>query len=284
MKTQKKKTKTNKQNKTKRNKSSKNTLQCSTRKKNNKYQIGTSGFMVSQKLWFNLGCLNCIEINSTFYRLPSSKVIENWRNFPENVSIVIKASRYITHMKRLNDVEQGWKVLWNSIKPLGSKLQAILFQLPPSFTYKDENMKRIEKMSKYIPTNLNIVFEFRDISWFKQEVYDKFKKMKWCIAATYIQKKIDSKWMGTMPSGLNLPPRTTNFNYLRIHGGRGYKGSLNDRQLKEIKKQIDKQEGKESFIMFNNTFFDPRNKFCMIGNNKIKYAAVCNAAEFTQLL
>ena len=62
------------------------------------------------------------------------------------------------------------KVLWNSIKPLGSKLQAILFQLPPSFTYKDDNMKRIEKMSKYIPTNLNIVFEFRDISWFKQEV------------------------------------------------------------------------------------------------------------------
>ena len=66
MKTQKKKTKTTKQNKTKRNKNSKNTLQCSTRKKNNKYQIGTSGFMVSQKLWFNLGCLNCIEINSTF--------------------------------------------------------------------------------------------------------------------------------------------------------------------------------------------------------------------------
>ena len=143
MKTQKNKTKTNRKNKTKRNKSFKKTLHCTTRNKNDKYQIGTSGFMVSQKLWFNLGCLNCIEINSTFYRLPSSKVIENWRNFPENVSIVIKASRYITHMKRLNDVEQGWKVLWNSIKPLGSKLQAILFQLPPSFTYKDDNMKRI---------------------------------------------------------------------------------------------------------------------------------------------
>ena len=240
--------------------------------------------MVSQKIWFNLGCLNCIEINSTFYRLPSSKVIENWRNFPNNVSIVIKASRYITHMKRLHDVEQGWKVLWNSIKPLGSKLQAILFQLPPSFTYKDDNMKRIEKMSEYIPTNLNIVFEFRDISWFKEEVYNKFKKMKWCISGTYIQKNIDSKWMGTMPSGLNLPPRTTNFNYLRIHGGRGYKGSLNDKQLKEIKKEIYKQKGTESFIIFNNTFFDPRNKFCMIDNNKIKYAAVCNSVEFTKLL
>ena len=65
MKTQKKKTKTN--NKTKRNKSSIKTLHCITRNKNDKFQIGTSGFMVSQKIWFNLGCLNCIEIKNHDY-------------------------------------------------------------------------------------------------------------------------------------------------------------------------------------------------------------------------
>lgn len=271
-------------NKTRRNRGSSQTLTCPTRSVNDKYQIGTSGFMVSQSMWLSLGCLNCIEINGTFYRLPSPKVIDKWRDFPKHVSVVIKASRYITHTKRLHDVEEGWDVLWNSIKPLGSKLQAILFQLPPSFTYKEENMERIEKMHKYIPSNLNIVFEFRDISWFKPEVYEKFKKMKWCVAGTYIQKKMGTKWMGTMPGGLELPPRTASFNYLRIHGGRGYKGSLDDNQLKEIKKQIDKQGGNKSFIMFNNTFFDPRSKYCRIDNNKIKYAAVCNAVEFTSLI
>lgn len=271
-------------NKTRREKSSYQTLTCPSRRMNTKYQIGTSGFMVSQSVWLDLGCLNCIEINGTFYRIPSSKLIEKWRNYPKHLSVVIKASRYITHVKRLNDVEEGWKILWNSIKCLGPKLQAILFQLPPSFIYKEENMERIEKMHKYIPSKLNIVFEFRDISWFKPEVYETFKKMKWCIAGTYVQKRIGTKWMGTMPGGLELPPRTASFNYLRIHGERGYKGSLDAIELKEIKKQIDEQGGNKSFIMFNNTFFDPRSKYCMIGDNKIKYAAVCNAVEFSSLI
>ena len=60
--------------------------------------IGTSGFMISQKVWFSFLCLNCIEINSTFYRLPSEKSIENWNNFPRNVSIVLKVSKYITQL------------------------------------------------------------------------------------------------------------------------------------------------------------------------------------------
>ena len=283
MQTKNKKIKGNK-NTRRRNKSeSAGKLMC-INKPSSKYQIGTSGFMVSQSVWLSLGCLNCIEINGTFYRLPSAKLIDKWRDFPKNVNIAIKASRYITHIKRLHDVEEGWKLLWNSIKPLGRKLQAILFQLPPSFTYKEENMERIEKMNEYIPSNLNIVFEFRDISWFKPEVYEKFKKMNWCIAGTYIQKQMGSKWMGTMSEGLKLPPRTASFNYLRIHVKRGYKGSLDSNELKEIKKQIDKQGGNKSFIMFNNTFFDPRSKYCMIENNKIKYAAVCNAVEFSSLI
>ena len=251
---------------------------------NGKYQIGTSGFMVSQSVWFKLDCLNCIEINSSFYRLPSPETIEKWRKFPENVNVSIKASKYITHIKRLHDVEEGWNMLWNSIKPLGNKIQAILFQLPPSFSFNDENMKRIEKMHKYIPNNLNIVFEFRDFSWFKKEVYDKFKKMSWCIAGTYIIKQTGSSWMGTMPAGLNLPPRTASFNYLRIHGNRGYKGSLDKKQLEEIKNKMDKQGGNKSFVMFNNAFFDPRSNFCIINKYTIKYAAVCNAVELSSLI
>ena len=274
-----------KKNSTRRNKRSSGIeKEICTRRPNEKYQIGTSGFMVSQNIWFKLDCLNCIEINSSFYRLPSKETIEKWRNFPENVGVTIKASKYITHIKRLHDVEEGWKILWNSIEPLGSKLQAILFQLPPSFTYNDENMKRIMKMHKYIPTHLNIVFEFRDISWFTKDVYDNFKKMGWCIAGTYIIKQTGSSWMGTMPAGLKLPPRTSSFNYLRIHGNRGYKGSLDSNQLKDIKQKMDKQGGDKSFVMFNNAFFDPRSNFCTVNKYKIRYAAVCNAVEYSSLL
>lgn len=260
------------------------TLSCPTRSSSNKYQIGTSGFMVSQSLWFSFACLNCIEINGTFYRLPTPKSIEKWRNFPDHVSVVIKASKYITHIKRLNDVKKGWNELWHLIEPLGSKLRAVLFQLPPSFTFNEENMARIEKMHTYIPSSLKVVFEFRDISWFKQEVYERFKKMEWCVAGTYIQKKPGTKWMGTMPAGLNLPPKTSNLNYLRVHGARGYKGSLNENQLQEIYAAFKKHKTEESFIMFNNTFFDPRSKYCIIDDSKVKYAAVCNAVEFTHLL
>lgn len=253
-------------------------------KSNGRFLIGTSGFMVSQKIWLNLGCLNCIEINSTFYRLPSEELIEKWRTFPDNVSFVIKASKYITHIKRLHDVKEGWEMLWRNIRKMGNKLHAVLFQLPPSFSYSDENMKRIEKMHSFLPSSLNVVFEFRDKSWLIKEVYEKFKKMRWCISGTYIIKEKESAWMGTMPAGFTLPPRTASFNYLRIHGNRGYKGSLTGSEMKGIVTKMERQGGDSSFVMFNNAFFDPRSKYCSVNNYKIRYAGVCNAVELSSLV
>ena len=90
--------------------------------------------------------------------------------------------------------------------------------------------------------------------------------------------------MGTMPGGLNLPPRTADFTYLRIHGARGSKGALNDETLREIRAQLKKQKGRKTFVMFNNTFFDPRSKYCTINGTKVKYAAVCNAVEFSNIV
>ena len=264
--------------------SSVSNLVCKARSASNKYQIGTSGFMVSQSQWIGFKCLNCIEINGTFYRLPSPSTVEKWRAFPTHMGIVIKASKYITHIKRLKDVKEAWKTLWDAIKPLGNRLHCVLFQLPPSFSYKPENIQRIRDMKSYMPTDLKVAFEFRNISWFTDETYKTFRKLKWCVAGTYIQKKSGTKWMGTMPGGLNLPPRTTDFTYLRIHGARGYKGSLSESVLREIKTAVKKQKGSKIFVMFNNTFFDPRSKYCKIDNTKVKYAAVCNAVQFTTIV
>lgn len=66
--------------------------------------------------------------------------------------------------------------------------------------------------------------------------------MKWCIAGTYIHKKPGTSWMETMPGGLNLPPRTAAFNYLRVHGARGYKGTLSESQLIYLRKALRAQK------------------------------------------
>ncbi len=260
------------------------TIQCSPRTADAKYQIGTSGFMISQSQWLKFQCLNCIEINGTFYRLPSAATIEKWKAFPSHVGLAIKASKYITHIKRLKDVESAWKMLWDKIEPLGDRLHCVLFQLPPSFALNPVNLQRIVDMKAYIPKNLRIAFEFRHESWFREETYKVFKALKWCVAGTYIQKKTGTKWMGTMPGGLNLPPRTTDFTYLRIHGARGYKGALSEETMKTIRASLKKQKGRKTFVMFNNTFFDPRSKYCTIDGKKVKYAAVCNAVEFSNII
>ena len=271
-------------NKRKSNRKTRKLLELECKKnRSNKFLIGTSGFMISQKKWMDLACLNCIEINGTFYRLPTENTINKWKEFPPHVSIVIKASRYITHMKRLKNVEDAWKLLWNKIQPLGKRLKCILFQLPPSFAYNDVNLQRIIDMHKYVPKDLSIAFEFRNSSWLNEKVYKTFKSLKWCIVSTYIQKNEGTSWMGTMPGGLNIPPKTANFTYLRIHGARGYKGELDNKELKKIRSEITKQKSNKNFVMFNNTFFNSRSNYCIVDNIKIKYAAVCNAVEFSSI-
>ena len=250
-------------------------------KKNKHFQIGTSGFMIGSKKWSKLDCLNCIEVNSSFYRIPNDKMINNLLELDKN--IVIKASKYITHIKRLKDVKQSWNLLWNQIKKLKYYLKCVLFQLPPSFIKDQVNIERIKAMKSYLPNNLKIAFEFRNKSWLDEDNYDLFKKLKWCIVGTFIIKTKNEKWVGDMPPGLYLPPRTTNFNYVRIHGKNRWKGKKKKKQLELIKTKLKNQNTNISFIMFNNSFFDNKNKTCKINKIKIKSAAICNAAQFSNI-
>ena len=260
------------------------TIACASRLAGAKYQVGTSGFMVSRSAWLKLPCLNCIEINSTFYHLPKESTVASWNALPAHVGVVIKASKYITHMKRLIDVREPWEKLWKLIKPLGGRLRCVLFQLPPSFKYKEENMERVVAMRKFLPKDLQVAFEFRDVSWFEPIVYEEMRKLNFCMVGTFVKKAEASKWLGTMPKGLLLPPLTSDINYIRVHGGRGYRGSLTPSQLEEIRAAFHKQKARHSIVMFNNTFFDRRGQHCDVGGQSIRYAAVCNAAEFTTLL
>ena len=199
--------------------------------------IGTSGYMINKDLWLNYTNLNCLEINYTFYRLPQESTVQKWKQ--ENLNYVAKISKKITHIKKLKDIEKYWNLFWQIMSPLGEKLKIILFQLPPSFKFTDENLNRIKNLKKLLPKNkVNFVFEFRDISWFNDKLYKVMKKNNWCVAGTLITKKDDDiTWLGTMPGGLLLPPRTSDITYLRVHGSKKYKGAYSIKQLQEIKKK-----------------------------------------------
>jgi uncharacterized protein YecE (DUF72 family) len=243
-------------------------------------EVGTSGFMTSQSQWLKLGMLNCIEVNSSFYRLPTEKTIQRLAAFPDRVSFIFKVSKYITHIKRLKDVEEAWGRFWDSVKPLAPRMITVLFQLPPSFHNKPENVDRIIALKKYLPSGVTPAFEFRDKSWIDDSTYALFRKLKWCIVGTMIGKQEGTRWMGSMPGGLFLPPKTCDMTYVRVHGRKGFRGSMSDSALLNLKKQILSRLTFMNVCMFNNVFFDRRGTSCEFAGEKVKYAAVCNACQF----
>ena len=248
------------------------------------WYVGTSGFMVGQKTWLAMPGLNCIEINSTFYRLPSANTIKKWKDLSPNLYFSIKASRYITHMKRLKNCKTAWGKFWKRVKPLGNRMQAVLLQLPPSFKNTPETFQRLKKMKAYLPKKgPSIVFEFRDKSWFTPEVTAFFKLAKWCMGGTLITRKKGVYWLGNLPAGIHIPDRTNNTTYLRIHGEKGYRKYYDSQKLREIKRRILKNKTDKNFVMFNNVFFTKRNRTCKVKTKKIRYAAVCDAVQFSRM-
>ena len=248
------------------------------------YLTGTSGFMIGSKKWFDLN-LNCIEVNTTFYRLPSDALVNAWTKYPSNVKLSIKASKYITHIKRLKDVKESWELLWNKIQSCREKIMSILFQLPPSFNFSEINLSRIRELKEYFPEGMNMVIEFRNKSWLTPYIYNEMEKYNITICGTYIIK--DSKtptWVGTMPNGLNFGNPNSDISYIRIHGQKGFKGELTEHQLRDMykKNQLGNKK-KYNIIIFNNIFFKNRNKIVNFKNNKIKYAALYNADQMREI-
>ena len=258
-----------------------------------RFEIGTSGYIGSRKDWLNMPFINCLEINSTFYRLPNASTIDKYNQLslsPEHKGLIysVKVSNFITHMKRLKDCRQPFGKFWRSVKDLGSNLKVLLFQLPPSFKYNDVNMERLKGMT-YLPAKnsaggtINIVFEFRDDSWFRDDVVGLCKSKGWVLGSTLINKKKGQYWMGDMPAGIHLPEKTADCTYLRIHGGRGYRGGYDKGQLNQIKRDVLAKGTRLNYVIFNNVFFSSRNKTCKYNKRKIRYAALCNASQFGKM-
>ena len=114
-----------------------------------------------------------VEINYSFYRLPSEKVLGDWaKGTPEEFSFTLKAPRRITHESRLRQCEDLMDTFAQRARILGSKLGVLLFQLPPSFKM---DLEVLEAFLAWAPADLRIAFEFRHDSWHSQEVFTRLK-------------------------------------------------------------------------------------------------------------
>jgi len=119
--------------------------------------------------------LPTVEINNTFYQMPKVAVLENWaQTTPDNFKFAIKASRRITHMSRLkaDTAADSVNFLYTTLAALGPKRGPVLFQLPP-FMKKD--LPRLSDFLKLLPKGHCAAFEFRNDSWFEDDVYDVLK-------------------------------------------------------------------------------------------------------------
>jgi len=243
------------------------------------WYVGTSGQMVSRDKWLSIPGLNCLEVNSTFYSLLGKTTAAN----------LFKVSKYITHIKRLKGVNDAWKKFTESVAPLRNRTIAYLFQLPPSFARNDENVERIQKLAKLIgKSGPQVVVEFRHDSWLVEPTYSLFRQLGWCVSGVLVQRPPDNprskKWMGTMPTGIYLPPRTSSMMYFRVHGKPGYRGYIIGGLLKDIAKQMEATKAPQRVMMFNNVFFDTRSGKCTGVPAAGRYAAVCDAAMFAELV
>jgi len=119
--------------------------------------------------------LPTVEINNTFYQMPKVAILENWaRSTPEHFRFAIKASRRITHMARLKADTAGdsLQFLYKNLAALGAKRGPVLFQLPP-FMKKD--LERLSEFLQLLPQGHLAAFEFRNDSWFSDDVYAALK-------------------------------------------------------------------------------------------------------------
>jgi uncharacterized protein YecE (DUF72 family) len=128
-----------------------------------------------EMLAFYSARLPTVEINNTFYQMPKVPMLENWaRTTPESFRFAIKASRRITHMSRLkaDSAADSVAFLYRNLASLGAKRGPVLYQLPP-FLKKD--LPRLTEFLALLPEGHRAAFEFRNDSWFADDVYDALK-------------------------------------------------------------------------------------------------------------
>lgn len=217
-------------------------------------RIGTSGWMydhwkqvfypddLKKEDWlpYYAERFDTVEINNSFYHLPKPETFDHWAKLaPKDFQYAVKASRYITHMKKLKDPEEPLKTFFENAGRLGEKIGPVLYQLPPNWNV---NRERLEHFFKTLPDGYRHVLEFRNGSWLTDEIYDLMRsyEIAFCIHDL------------TPPE---MPLITTSeLVYIRFHGQKTHDGNYSDDDLEQWAARIKQwnSAGKMLYAYFNN--------------------------------
>ncbi len=192
-------------------------------------------------LSYYLQYFDTVELNNSFYKLPERSTFCSWcAAVPGNFRFAVKASRFITHNKKLKDPEDALERFFSRAEALGPNLGPILFQLPPRWKL---NLERLEHFLIALPRQHRYAFEFRDLSWNTQEVYALLRSYN----AAYCIYEL---------SGYRSPVMVTaDWTYVRLHGPGGkYQGSYDRQALNGWATQVVKwsRSLKAIYVYFDN--------------------------------
>jgi uncharacterized protein YecE (DUF72 family) len=208
--------------------------------------VGTSGFSykewkgsfypddlpATEMLRYYSAKLPAVEINNTFYRMPRSSVLESWlEQVGGPFRFVLKASRRITHFKRLNDTVDETDYLFSTAAALGDHLGAVLFQLPPNMK---KDAERLSEFLRLIPKGYRAAMEFRHDSWFDDEVLGLLGAHDVALCAAETDEK-------EAPAKID----TATWGYARLR-----RTEYDDEQLLAWASRIAEQEWEEAFVFF----------------------------------
>jgi uncharacterized protein YecE (DUF72 family) len=186
-----------------------------------------------------------VEVNSTFYRLASRAAVERWaRETPDDFVFAAKASRYLTHVRRLREIRAGIERYYERLEPLveAGKLGPIVWQLPPNFRRDDELLAGALDALSAAPTSRHC-FEFRHESWFSRDVYALLRGHG---AALVIGDH--PRWP------FQARALTADWTLVRLHHGRrGRRGNYSERELDEWARRLAQWRRRaEVFVYLNN--------------------------------
>lgn len=158
-----------------------------------------------------------VEINNSFYRLPEAETFAKWRTqAPRHFLYAVKASRFLTHMKKLKEPEEPLSRFFDNVTHLGDRLGPVLYQLPPRWPL---NLERLEHFLKALPKGHDHALEFREPSWYDDRVYALMKRHKVALC------------LHDMAGAVTPRVRIGRVIYVRFHGQQTYSGRYSDAQL-----------------------------------------------------
>jgi uncharacterized protein YecE (DUF72 family) len=171
-----------------------------------------------------------VEINNTFYRMPTESVLRGWADqVPGSFTFVIKASKRITHDQRLKECRDLLTYLYQVTSTLGERLGPLLFQLPPNFK---KDLPRLKAFFDEMPERRRMAFEFRHASWFDDEVFEflKSQRVALCVADTGEEPVVPLV-------------ATTDWGYLRLR-----REEFSDKELRDWARRIGEQPWEDAYV------------------------------------